>query len=41
MEYIVEQTRTFLENMQKSKWKKKGRLFTSAETAKFMSETFL
>lgn len=40
LEYIVEQTRLFLEDMPKSKRKKKGQFFTSIETAKFMSEMF-
>lgn len=40
LEYIVEQTSIFLENMPKSKRKKKGQFFTSAETAGFMTEMF-
>ena len=40
LEYIVEQTRLFLEDMPKSKRKKKGQFFTSVETARFMSEMF-
>lgn len=40
LEYIVEQTRLFLEDKPKIKRKKKGQFFTSIETAKFMSEMF-
>ena len=40
LEYVVEQTRAFLENMPKSKRKKKGQFFTSVETARFMANMF-
>lgn len=40
LEYVVKQTMIFLENMPKSKRKKKGQFFTSAETAMFMADMF-
>ena len=36
LDYVVNQTMNFLENMPKSKRKKKGQFFTSIETARFM-----
>ena len=40
LDHIVKQTMQFLENMPKSKRKKKGQFFTSVETARFMAEMF-
>ena len=40
LNHIVKQTMQFLENMPKSKRKKKGQFFTSVETARFMAEMF-
>lgn len=40
LDYVVKQTMSFLENMPKSKRKKKGQFFTSAETAMFMADMF-
>jgi len=40
LEYVIHQTRIFLENMPKSKRKNKGQFFTSVETARFMAEMF-
>lgn len=40
LDYIVEQTKKFLENMPKSKRKSKGQFFTSNKTARFMAEMF-
>lgn len=40
LDYVIKQTMSFLENMPKSKRKKKGQFFTSAETAMFMADMF-
>ena len=40
LDHVVEQTMEFLENMPKSKRKKKGQFFTSVETARFMADMF-
>ena len=40
LDFVVKQTMLFLENMPKSKRKKKGQFFTSAETATFMADMF-
>ena len=40
LQYVIEQTMNFLENMPKSKRKKKGQFFTSIETARFMADMF-
>ncbi len=40
LEYIVETTNAFLNQMPKSKRKKKGQFFTSSETAVFMANMF-
>ncbi len=40
LDYIIEQTKNFLSDMPKSKRKKKGQFFTSAETARFMADMF-
>lgn len=40
LDYVVNQTMNFLENMPKSKRKKKGQFFTSVETARFMADMF-
>jgi type I restriction-modification system DNA methylase subunit len=40
LDYVIKQTVSFLENMPKSKRKKKGQFFTSAETAMFMADMF-
>ena len=40
LDYIIARTNRFLEQMPKSKRKKKGQFFTSVETARFMAEMF-
>ena len=40
LEYIISETNKFLEQMPKSKRKKKGQFFTSKETAEFMATMF-
>ena len=40
LEYIINETNKFLEQMPKSKRKKKGQFFTSKETAEFMATMF-
>ncbi|MBQ6638909.1 MAG: Eco57I restriction-modification methylase domain-containing protein [Lachnospiraceae bacterium] len=40
LDHVVNQTMNFLENMPKSKRKKKGQFFTSVETARFMADMF-
>ena len=40
LDHVVDQTIVFLENMPKSKRKKKGQFFTSVETARFMADMF-
>lgn len=40
LDHVVDQTMIFLENMPKSKRKKKGQFFTSVETARFMADMF-
>ena len=40
LDHVVDQTMEFLENMPKSKRKKKGQFFTSVETARFMADMF-
>lgn len=40
LDHVVNQTMNFLENMPKSKRKKKGQFFTSVETARFMAHMF-
>ncbi len=40
LDYVIKQTMSFLEDMPKSKRKKKGQFFTSAETAMFMADMF-
>lgn len=40
LDHVVNQTMIFLENMPKSKRKKKGQFFTSVETARFMADMF-
>ena len=40
LEYIVETTNAFLDQMSKSQRKKKGQFFTSSETAVFMANMF-
>ena len=40
LDYAVDQTMKFLENMPKSNRKKKGQFFTSVETARFMADMF-
>ena len=40
LEHIINNTKVFLENMPKSKRKKKGQFFTSADTALFMATMF-
>lgn len=40
LDYIIDSTKCFLENMPKSERKKKGQFFTSKETAKFMANMF-
>ena len=37
LDYILEQTEIYLQNMDKEKRKKIGQFFTSKETAKFMA----
>ena len=40
LEYIVETTNVFLDQMPKSQRKKKGQFFTSSKTAIFMANMF-
>ena len=40
VDYVMEQTLTFLKNMPKSKRKNKGQFFTSANIARFMAKMF-
>ena len=40
VDYVTEQTLTFLKNMPKSKRKHKGQFFTSANIAGFMAKMF-
>ena len=40
LDHVANQTMNFLENMPKSKRKKKGQFFTSVETARFMADMF-
>jgi len=40
LDHVADQTMLFLENMPKSKRKKKGQFFTSVETARFMADMF-
>ena len=40
LDYVLNQTISFLESMPKSKRKKKGQFFTSVETARFMADMF-
>ena len=38
LDYVINSTKSFLENMPKSERKKKGQFFTSKETAEFMAD---
>ncbi|MBR4328753.1 MAG: N-6 DNA methylase [Candidatus Riflebacteria bacterium] len=40
LDYVINSTKSFLENMPKSERKKKGQFFTSKETAEFMANMF-